>query len=664
MSSFFWTMFYSPDQGNEFEEYIQNDNLEAILLHEKLQNELQQTSNALHAYLSRIDTISKLIAYAYDPDENKKNLSSAANDVFVADISILLDAITSNVPLMNSLFMALRPYNQELGRYLTTEELEATMVEDVPAGSNNGVGSGQKGLPAKYMQRRIPLHVAENFCRLIIMLVRSPVRLKKLQQHILSNTYILTLFCQVICSAPSTEAIHYLIVGKDRASESVHLQTEIVLQSGIIQSMFMLFLSNAPFDSLMHASFIICSLLANGCTSPVRNLILENLPELVKNTLNPRSHPGTVRTLLQITVSGFREAIRFGILSEKEEESHYYANVVDNLIKACIPGFTEILSLQPTVSRPPPGSPPHALFQVPLVSQEATNAGMAILLKQQVISALAELLRLSEINKESIKEKEERTLQTTFRPDMAVEFIEEYYKAKARGDGSAKDLLPFTIGLSYIFQDVYTHLESTCKYTFSSHVAKVCTDANKAISGGNAAMKKTIGIQHTLGPDGEIIYGSSAYLTLLLLESGIPSMAMREMLAFPEQAVIHHPCSVVATQVLEFLDFAPKISLYLFDAKFFSDCKQALVNENAMPDASQEKITAACQARLAKQTRRTSLDAHIAAILSQLGRAAYGFKVVDTTIPPFQELKSIVDTNVDAKFLASILEVKEFLNFH
>lgn len=653
MSSFFWTMFYSPDQSSDIDEYIRSDNLEAILAYDKLSAELQQTSNSLHSYLSKQDTIMRLIAYAYDPEESKRQLSAAANDVFVADISALLDTITSNPALMGQLFMALRPYSTEQHRYLTHEELDSVMIERV---SVTAPTTGPAGLPQRYAQRRIPLHVAENFCRLIIMLVRSPMRLKKLQQYILNNPYILSLFCQILCSAPATEAIHYLIVGKDRATESIHLQTEIVLQSGIVQSMFALFEANAPFDSLMHASFIICSLLANGCTGPVRELILDSLPALLRSTINLKSHPGTIRTLLQITVSAFREAIRSGILSEKESESLYYANKIDELAKACIPGFLEILHCTPNIPKPPPGSPPHLLCEVPLVTTEACDAGMKMLLKQHVISALAELLRLSEITKEAIKEKEERTLQTEFRPDMAVDFVELHYRAA--GAGEQKQLLPFVIGLSYIFQDVYQHLKATCGYEFTSEVAKACSDANASVANNVQSLKKTISIQHTLGPDGEIVFGSSPYLTLLLLESGAPALALAEMFKFPEQSIIHYPCSIIATQVLEYQHYAPRISLHLFDGPFFALVRRALLEEDGLPEGTDlGKAATVCEVRLKVPTRRTSLDAHVEMIIAQLHRAAYGFKEADKTNPPFKALASLLEGSPDAVFLLSTLSL-------
>lgn len=671
MSSFFWTMFYSPDQSHDIEGFIQTDNLEAILSYEKLSNELQNNSNALTTYLAKQETIQRLIAYAYDPSEAKKQLALSANDVFVADIASLLDTIASSPQLLDTLFVALRPYSAAEERYLTMEEIERSSSGQEERSDAEAERHSARALPTfepVRNQRRVPLHVSENFCRLIIMLVRSPIRLKKIQQHLLNNTGILRLFVNVISSAPSTEAIHYLLVGKDRAQESVQLQTEIVIDSNLIQLMFGLFVQNAPFDALMHASFIVCSLLANGCTAPVRNLILENLPDLLRRCLTVTSHPGTVRTLLQMSVAGFREAIRHGILSDKAEESFYYATTVEQMISASLPGMEHILSMD---NRTLLGADKDYASCEP-----KSDGNLQYLLKQHVISALAELLRLSETTKEAIREKEEKTLSNQFRPDMSVEYLEAYYltgwRTAAAGNATADlsdgKLLPFNIGLSYMFQDVYMHLTESTGFKFESDVAKACIDSNRLL--GSANSKKCISIQHCLGPDGELIYGSSAYLTQSILKTKILDLAIAEMVANREMSVVHHACTILCTQLLEFLNFCPAISLYIFSPTFFLEAKRAVLREdNILPnaagayDVSKDKMVEACETRLSKQAYRTSLDAHISSILSQVGRAAYGVKSTEGSIPPFGALKTILETNEDAQFLATVLGVRECFNF-
>lgn len=669
MSSFFWSMFYSGAEGHgqDLEQLIQADNLAEILKSDKFLNDIHQGNNSLLSYLSKHETIMRLIQYAYDPRDEFKDLGAAANEVFIADISSLLDSVAANTASLEALFGALQPWSVQAGRYLTLEECGIGAGADDRA-EIEGLSSGEfsaAAMAAGYVrgqQRRVPLHVAENFCRLVIMLVRSPIRLKRIQSYLLANCEILSLFIEVISSAPSTEAIHYLLVGKDRSVESIQLQTDIIVRSKMISRMFALFKRNAAFDSLMHASFIVCSLLASGCTAPVRNMILDLSPDLLVATLTSNSHPGTVRTLLQMVVAAFREAVRFGILSETFGESRFYADAVHNMLAAMTPGMTQILAV------------PNA--------QAVSGDASRFLLKVHVISAVAELLRLSDTSKDAIREKEERTLANSFQPDASVDFLEAYYTKRAEAAGAlpagqvpaqlpalenVDTLFPFVVGLSYMFQDVYVHLGGCTSYRFGSAVAQACIEANKQIVANPNAAKKAITIQHTLGPDGEVIYGSSAYIAAQLISSGVPRHCIQEMLLNPDQSVVHHACTVIATQLLEYVYFNPSVSLALFDRDFFAAARTALLIEEGLSQQAASaagpdqlaKVQPKAEARLSQQALRSSMDAHLASILSQLGRAAFGGPAGEMAMQPFTRLREILEGNADARFVGHVLHMRD-----
>jgi len=662
-------MFYSGAEGHgqDLEQLIQADNLPEILKSDKLMGDIQQGNNSLLSYLSKHETIMRLIQYAYDPRDEFKELGAAANEVFIADISSLLDSVAANTASLEALFGALQPWSAQAGRYLTLEECGIGTGTDDRA-DIEGLAPGEFSAAAtaagyvRGQQRRVPLHVAENFCRLVIMLVRSPIRLKRIQSYLLANCEILALFVEVISSAPSTEAIHYLLVGKDRSVESIQLQTDIIVRSKMISRMFALFKRNAAFDSLMHASFIVCSLLASGCTAPIRNLILDLSPDLLASTLTPNSHPGTVRTLLQMIVAAFREAVRFGVLSESFAESKFYADAVHNMLTAMTPGMTQILAI------------PNA--------QAIAGDASKFLLKVHVISAVAELLRLSETSKDAIREKEERTLANSFQPDSSVDFLEAYYAKQAAAAGAPPPaqptaaiqalegvdiLYPFVIGLSYMFQDVYVHLGGCTSYQFTSTVAQACIEANKQIVANPSSVKKAISIQHTLGPDGEIIYGSSAYIATQLITSGIPTRCVQEMLLNPDQSVVHHACTVIATQLLEYVYFYPTVSLALFDSEFFAAARTAILMEEGLSQQAASsagpdqlaKYQARAETRLAQQALRSSMDAHLASILGQLGRAAFGGPVGEMALQPFTRLREILEGNADARFVGHVLRMRD-----
>lgn len=96
-----------------------------MLKHDRIKQEVQNGSSAVTQFLAKPTSVTKMIDYLYDADDDpvKRLLNSNVNDLFMLENSIILEAIAGNNEFIVKVFSVLLPYNEEQLRKCTTDEL-------------------------------------------------------------------------------------------------------------------------------------------------------------------------------------------------------------------------------------------------------------------------------------------------------------------------------------------------------------------------------------------------------------------------------------------------------------------------------------------------------------------------------------------------------------
>ncbi|KAH0575937.1 hypothetical protein SS50377_21473 [Spironucleus salmonicida] len=588
MSAMFWNMIYTQQPDNrELLQHIANDDLPALLRSDRLRAELAQPTPQVISYLAAPATLQALIQLLNAPEQA---LSAAANDVIVADIPQLMDQISTSESLLNALFDILLPYDSDNMQFYALQQLPS--------------------LPPA--ARRVSLASAENFCRAVYTLISKPQRKLRILNFLLANLQIMSYFTQAIQSAPITETLHYIF--KIDSAEQQLIQQNILISSNFIQQLFQLFLQeNAAFEELVHVSFICQSFLQSEINFEVRREIMENCIEILQK-IDSKFNSQNVKNLFAIVAITVKYAVRGGILAEIPDESAVFAQFVDRIVSCAILVIDRFLDAQMTPS-------------------ESKQENLFIIHSCSVIS---ELFRIQESVFEAIKDKETLLLNRQFKPEQAILYMTEYYSTtditskKNSTDITSIFPLPFVIGFSFIFQDIYQHLTDSTGFKFDQNFVSQISDKGPV---------KKINSAHLFGPNGEICAGSVELIISKIIASGIIKKMVFQAVSNPENSIIHVSILSVLSILVDYVKFSVPFAVEFLDSDVLTQLVSGVLRDG--PEAS--------KLRVSQQVARTSLDALCVAFLKKIGAARANGDI------------SRVLARSDVRAMAELFEVKSAL---
>lgn len=99
MAAMFWNMIYGNNsEQKDLNALVQKNDLEGLLKVDRIKNELTNNSSQVTHYFAKPETVSRLLDILYDPspDPEKRQLNTAANDIFMCDNSLIMDTIANN----------------------------------------------------------------------------------------------------------------------------------------------------------------------------------------------------------------------------------------------------------------------------------------------------------------------------------------------------------------------------------------------------------------------------------------------------------------------------------------------------------------------------------------------------------------------------------------
>ncbi|CAL6037976.1 Conserved_hypothetical protein [Hexamita inflata] len=609
MAAMFWNMIYGQSQtdSRDFSSFIQKDDLESILKSDRIKQELSNGSSQVTQYLAKPETISKMIDILYDPSQDpvRHQLNTTVNDIFMQDNAVILDSIASSPVFIEKIFQVLLPYNEEAMRKCTTDELPQLLPE----------------------LRRVPLVCAENFCRLVFTLIKAQPRFQKVLHFLSQHLEIMTWFVYSIQSAAITETLHY-IFKIDKNPDTMELQSKIILQSQFVERLYSLFTSGGIFEELVHVAFIFQSFLTTEIKADVKKCIMQNLASIADAVLTPTANPSLIRNIYTIIAITLKQAVKMGILSETQEESQYFSDIVRLIIHAVVPKFAGYL-------------------QMDMVAGQVTPSNLYV---THTCTVISEILKIQEATCDFIREKEQLLLNHAYGPENAIAYLTQYYKMNCQDAP-----LPFVVGFSYIFQDVYVHLYETTKFKFDQGFVKQVTQIHQSSN-------KQVGTIHLFGPNRELCMGTVEYIIQCLIEAGVIQLVIDQAYKNTEAGIMHFDTQQILAIIAEYSKFSIDFVGKVINDELFAKLKAGVLNVSSfIRPVSMEKIVVngkevkgidqramttpefnAIKERINFQTKRVSLDALVANLIKKIAIAG-------------------VVINGDAAFLAQVYEVKEAL---
>eukprot|EP00703_Trepomonas_sp_PC1_P000020 JAP96586.1 hypothetical protein TPC1_10026 [Trepomonas sp. PC1] len=609
MAAMFWNMIYGQNgnDSKDIQQFVQSEDIESLLKHDRIKQEIQNGSSSVTQFLAKPNSIIKMIDYLYDADDEpvKRQLNTTVNDIFMSENSIILEAIANNPDYILKVFQVLLPYNDEHLRKSNTDELQVLPPES----------------------RRVPQICAENFCRLVFTLIKNQSRFTKVLNCIKSHLEVMTWFAFGIQSAPVTETLHY-VFKIDKNPDTLELQTQILIKSQFIEQLYSRFQAGGIFEELVHVAFVFQSFLTTEVKADVKRLIMTHLPQIAENTLTPTAAPYIVRNMYTIAAVTLKQAVKMGILAETEDDASFYANVLQMIMSVLVPKFQGYLSLE--------------------MEDGAVNPNNLYIV--HTCTVIAEILKIQEATSEFIKEKEQLLLNQSYRPEGAIAYLTSFYKANATDYP-----LPFVVGFTFIFQDVYSHLYDTTKFKFDQTFTRQVTQIHQSPT-------KQTQIIHLFGPNKELCTGTVEHIISILAEGKIFQLLIDQAYQNPECGILHCDLLNILYIIAEYIPFQMPFTEQILNEELFEKLKagvlgcsdfkshasmeKIVVNGNQVKGIDQRAMLApqmnSIKQRIEFQTKRVSLDA----LTNQIVKRA--------------AIKGIAITPT-VQFLAECFEIKEAL---
>lgn len=195
-------------------------------------------------------------------------------------------------------------------------------------------------------------------------------------------------------------------------------------------------------------------------------------------------------------------------------------------------------------------------------------------------TVISEILKIQEASFEFIREKEQLLLNHAYAPENAISYLTALYK-----EGSKEAPLPFVVGFSYIFQDVYIHLYDQTKFKFDQAFVKQVTAIHQSAT-------KQVDTIHLFGPNKELCLGTVEYILASMIQANVIQLAIEQAYKNPEAGILHFDVTQIIAIVAEYAKFHVEFVGSVINDELFTKLKAGVLAASnfKMTHGSMEKI--------------------------------------------------------------------------